>query len=308
MNLTREQKAGSVHAKQVEYNFDVFPQHKITLHQKFSGDLLGGCTWRGAALLARLMLFPPAMDYIQRKHFFSSKSRHVSSTAGFASCIELGSGAGLVALAAAASGRFSSKIIATEDDEPDILSLLEKNIRENFVQSESPIKQILSSSSSSSSCSVPSCVMSMALPWGKLKLTSSIQQTHVFGAHFDLILCSEVLYDPELVEPLLATILALCATTGPRNAETGEARHPTVLLTNDTRAGDAASVFLKKAARYFSIERWSVDGEDKEVTRGLMQEFCPDWLPLKSNEEGIFMLQRKADAHDYRSQISRFEK
>ena len=357
MQLSPEQASGSVHSKQVEYKFKSkylsSTSSTILLHQKFSGDLLGGCTWRGAALLARMLLCETAMEWIEVKHFMrqkkylpvvfaTKKNNNNNFEFPFSSCIELGSGAGLVSIAAAASTKFSSKIVVTEDDDQEILSLLEKNIRENVIGKQQqqydvvvkeekeaeenlPIVQKIwkaISPSSTTTQKLPFQMPIFPLRWGDMKvLNNNIQQNHLPPSqYFDLILCAEVLYDPELVEPFLATLLALSGST--HNPFTGF--YPTIILTNDTRAGDAASIFFRKASKYFTIERFgfpmSISGvtttalstnsnTDLEIQKEILEEFAPDWSKkLKSNEEGIFILQRKPEIVDLRTQLAKFER
>ena len=372
MQLSPEQADGSVHSKIVHYKFkpltisscsnnnnhndydddsstgtDKSDLAIIKLHQKFDGDLLGGCTWRGAALLARMLLCERAMKFIERKHFqkqqkylpvVTTNKNSNNNISPFSSCIELGSGAGLVSIAAAASMKFSSKITITEDEDEEILALLETNVRENITATSS------SSSSSSSSTVVrqiwnnlhdknnnltnsehqkkspplPFQVPVIPLRWGEMKQPLPRVNEHLPPSqYYDLILCAEVLYDPELVDPFLATLLALSGST--HNPYTG--CYSTIILTNDTRAGDAASTFFRKASKYFTIERFGfpmaiqgccrnrvvdcVDDDDEEMQREILREFAPDWASkLKSNEEGLFILQRRAEVVDLRTQLA----
>ena len=48
---------------------------------------------------------------------------------------------------------------------------------------------------------------------------------------------------------------------------------------------------------------------DLEIQKEILEEFAPDWSKkLKSNEEGIFILQRKPEIVDLRTQLAKFER
>ena len=51
------------------------------------------------------------------------------------------------------------------------------------------------------------------------------------------------------------------------------------------------------------------DNTDSEMQQEILEEFAPDWSKkLKSNEEGIFILQRKPEVVDLRTQLAKFER
>lgn len=287
------------------------PQQQLhfTLHQRFSCETIGGCTWRGSALLARLLLCPPVMAHLLAQHRSQTRragavvatigggdgdsSATAAATRRGMSCIELGSGTGLVALAAAASLLFGY-ICATEIDEPIIQGLLKRNLELNRAGVLTELCGAVRGGSGGGR-PVPT-LTSMRLNWGQMDLPASdyAAVTDSGTRVYDVVLASEVLYDPELVDPLIATLLAL---TWQCSRVTG--LHPTTLLTNDTRDGDAAQMFMTRAAKYFVIDR---------MAPSLVAAFAPDWLPWKSPEEGVFVLQRRPEICDHRTQMARFRR
>jgi hypothetical protein len=175
--------------------------------------------------------------------------------------LELGSGCGLCSIVAAKTCNW--RIVSTDLDE--VTGLMLDNVARNgcgkFVDVEEHA-------------------------WGALTPPKALQR------RYEYVIAAEVLYEPELVEPLLRSLLMF--TSAPSRS-TITADYPqgvtTVYLANDTRAGDAARMFFTTAAKYFDVTRF--DSDDT-------LEFYPEWGPLQTEEEGVFVLKRNGFS-DYRS-------
>jgi len=123
-------------------------------------------------------------------------------------CIELGSGVGVGGLAAAALGGGRLAVVLT--DLPEATALLRLNARAN-----------------DGALAPPPRVAPLA--WGDAAAARDVLDD-AFGAGVapDLVLCSDVVYDPEAYAPLLTTLCALAraATPPPRVWMGHRSRHP----------------------------------------------------------------------------------
>ena len=134
--------------------------------------------------------------------------------------LELGCGAGLLAIAAA---RLGAVVTATDCDER-VLALCAENAAANGVSSR---------------------VITGRLAWGED--TAAIEQLQVLndgggGGGWDVVLVADCLYQREATRPLLATLTAACAQ------RRGDAAPTTVLVGYKTRMA-AQLVFFRLAAR-----------------------------------------------------------
>jgi len=96
----------------------------------------------------------------------------------------LGSGTGVVGVAMALLG---SSVLCT--DQQDILEILERNLKENLPEEVEK-------------GSVACCELS----WGS-NISSILEK-----GPFDFIVCSDVVYEPQLFSPLIKTLKELCTT------------------------------------------------------------------------------------------------
>ena len=101
------------------------------------------------------------------------------------SCLDLGSGTGIVGLAAAASGKFTRVLLT---DLPSVTPLLNENLHRN------------------SSAVKNAEVQVQPLRWNN---DSDVRDVLAMGP-FDVILGGDILYRPQLVDPLLHVLCALC--------------------------------------------------------------------------------------------------
>ena len=142
---------------------------------------------------------------------------HVGSTSGNDECVhgkrvlELGSGVGAVGIGARLFG--ASRVVLTDIE--DVVPLLEANIELNHVQD----------------------VTAVALDWFQDVPSAVLEES------FDLILASDVVYDPELHAPLLRTLGALLD------------RVPVCLLAHRRRNPHDADFFGALRARFDVAER-----------------------------------------------------
>ena len=123
-------------------------------------------------------------------------------------CIELGSGVGVGGLAAAALGGGRLAVVLT--DLPEATALLRLNARAN-----------------DGALAPPPRVAPLA--WGDADAARAVlDDAFGAGAAPDLVLCSDVVYDPEAYAPLLTTLCALAraATPPPRVWMGHRSRHP----------------------------------------------------------------------------------
>lgn len=295
-NLSKKLSAGSDHSSVVHYDFEPEDgivdgddededggqkQRRFVIQQNFAAGL-GGTSWRGSVLLAKCLTQSQCLTYLRKLHLEqphleqpTSRAQDDDAPTSF-TAIELGAGTGLVSLAAAiAPGRFFSSVLATEtESEPGVLNLLQTNVSANNNVVAAPVRV-------------------SALEWGAMALPAPLFQQLQVPSAFDFVLGSELLYSDELNSLLLATLLAL--TAAPRKG-----RYSTVVLSNDTRAGDAAPNFLREASKYFIVER---------VPEPFLRlAGAGDWCPLQTQEDGVFVLRRRHGVHDFRTQLARFRR
>jgi len=125
--------------------------------------------------------------------------------------IELGSGTGIVSIVAALLG---ATVVAT--DLSNHLDILSKNISENISDNKVTI---------------------MALEWGKAEDISKIKN---LGITWDYILCSDLVYLPELYKPLYDTLLEISSIN-------------TIILLAQRRRYEREEMFFNKVKLSFSI-------------------------------------------------------
>ena len=153
-------------------------------------------------------------------------------------CLDLGSGTGIVGLAAAASGGFSQVVLT---DMPSVVPLLERNVERNR-----------SELVHDGRCGLES----VSLRWDD---AAELRSVAALGP-YELIVGGDLLYRPQVVEPLLAALRALVG------------RHTTVLLAASLQhSPETIDLFVDAAATAgFAVERLgtgcqSADAQSDEV-------------------------------------------
>lgn len=188
------------------YTLELTPEVQLEMQQmpfisaehakeaKASSD--GSCTastvWDAGIVLA-------AHVYHSATRASTQKNVDAASSATSMRCLDLGSGTGIVGLAAAASGAFTTVVLT---DLPSVVPLLQQNTALNAA-----VLGRGDSSSSSSSEGAGGCeVVSRALSWDDER-----QLAEVLGAHgpFDLITGGDLVFRPQVVAPLLTALSAL---------------------------------------------------------------------------------------------------
>ncbi|KAH8101007.1 putative methyltransferase-domain-containing protein [Cristinia sonorae] len=149
---------------------------------------IAGRVWEAAYAMTAYLQPPKDLTYDPIFH----------STSGPSWIIELGSGTGIVAAQIAEHLAGKDLVIAT--DLPEVCPLLERNLQQYIALQESSIPTVLV----------------RPLSWGNhddtLRIHEEIlhnQQTSLYGAAFTHIICSDLVYFPELLAPLLRTLLHL---------------------------------------------------------------------------------------------------
>ncbi|KAH7566410.1 hypothetical protein ACOSP7_022871 [Xanthoceras sorbifolium] len=144
------------------------------------------------------------------------------------SILELGSGTGLVGMAAAAV--LGANVTVT--DLPHVIPNLQFNVDANAV----------------TLCLQGGTVNVAPLRWGEADDVEAI------GREFDLIMGSDVVYHDHLFEPLLETLRLLL------NSSTGEEKKKkTKFVVGHLRRWKKEAVFFKKAKKFFEVETIHVD-------------------------------------------------
>eukprot|EP00900_Chrysochromulina_parva_P014383 jgi/Chrpa1/22946/Chrysochromulina_OHIO_Genome00011126-RA len=153
-------------------------------------------------------------------------------------CLDLGSGTGIVGLAAAASGGFSQVVLT---DMPSVVPLLERNVERNR-----------SELVHDGRCGLES----VSLRWDD---AAELRSVAALGP-YELIVGGDLLYRPQVVEPLLAALRALVG------------RHTTVLLAASLQhSPETIDLFVDAAATAgFAVEKLgtgcqSADAQSDEV-------------------------------------------
>ena len=176
--------------------------------------------------------------------------------------LELGAGPGLPGLLLARMGESIERVVLT-----DALPATLDNLRRNVAQLEPP---------HAARCHVA------ALDWHQPVATTARSHGQLSEHGVDLILAADVVYDPELVEPLLATILALLqpAPPPPPQAGGGEevaSRPRPIALLAVERRGAAWHAFESRLASAVSCGSVRVRDASEGVRKALRDPACPFW-------------------------------
>ena len=174
----------------------------IMLAQEDSAQDVGSCVWTAAIAFSKFL------------------EHHYRQMTGLR-CIELGSGTGLVGLVAASIG---ASVVVTDLDR--IMGRLGDNVIANSAPTEDSVWR---------GAPAGGKVRAAELCWGETPLEQ-------FEPPFDLVLACEVIYEPELVPPLLATLRTLAGPEG------------SVLLAYDCRGRAGVRQFLESAREVFEIK------------------------------------------------------
>ena len=161
----------------------------------FAGYDSGAVLWAASPPLARWLSEPAA----------------AGSAAAPGPAVELGCGAGLVALALAASGRGLTHVIATDGDEP----VLDRVTRPNFEANAASVREGVQ-------------LRAVPLGWGDDAAAQQLINRELGGQRTTLIVGADVMYEQEKHAALAQTILAL-------------ARPPPLAATDEQAAAPAAA-------------------------------------------------------------------
>jgi len=153
------------------------------------------------------------------KYFERHKSEFMPLFVANKRVIELGSGTGLLGIALALLG---ANIVFT--DLKPMLEILDRNVKLNIVSNSYRVKV-------------------QELSWGANARNGS--------PFFDIIVASDVTYEDENIEPLIAT---LCNLSGPDTV---------IYIGAEVRKMQAEDIFKNNATHYFDIEMLETEGLDE---------------------------------------------
>ncbi|KAJ3066537.1 hypothetical protein HDU98_010143, partial [Podochytrium sp. JEL0797] len=155
-------------------HISITPALSLTLNTNTESNESGTTVWEGGVALAR--------------HLAAESNKLKLSLTG-KSCIDLGSGTGVVGIVCAQLG---ANVVLTDIDHPDVLNPLRQNAGQNLIKS--------GSNATSSQCSV------MPLEWSS---PAVIPAEIARSAPFDMVVGADVVFSMEAVVKLVDTITAL---------------------------------------------------------------------------------------------------
>ena len=160
-------------------------------------------------------------------------------------CLDLGSGTGIVGLGAAASGAFETVVLT---DLPSVLPLLRQNTECNAAALSSSGSHRGSGSNSTAAAPSACRVVSHALAWDDRAQLDEVLAEH---GPFDLIAGGDLLYRPQVVQPLLTALEALVG------------KRTTVLLAASLQHSPETIRLFVRAAREAGFEVERIDQSDR---------------------------------------------
>jgi predicted nicotinamide N-methyase len=174
----------SGHAREVSVAQSVVASSSHAAEAQSSADGLttASTVWDAGIVLAAMMMRRPLPRVIANVARPRDNQRPV--------CLDLGSGTGIVGIAAAASGIFSHVLLT---DLPSVTPLLRSNAARN-----------------AATRPAESAVSVVPLHWEDANATRTLAEQH---GPFDVIVGGDLLYRPPVIQPLLAVLSELC---GPR--------------------------------------------------------------------------------------------
>eukprot|EP01102_Stenamoeba_stenopodia_P019476 TRINITY_DN7368_c0_g1_i1.p1 TRINITY_DN7368_c0_g1~~TRINITY_DN7368_c0_g1_i1.p1 ORF type:complete len:275 (+),score=47.02 TRINITY_DN7368_c0_g1_i1:104-928(+) len=213
-----QQEEGTNHLQQVELELK---QKPMTL-DPFS---CGSTIWDASIVLSR---------FLELQHTLPSSSPQRLINLGSRAVLELGSGCGLVSCC---SALFGGNVVSTEYNRPMALQLLEENLKLNAPNQ---------------------CFTVKALSWGN---ETEIEQLKELGGRlvktregseqqrvFDYIFAADVIYEIELTEKLVETLIALSTP-----------EITTIVVAQQNHNPDAERVFLREMELAFDCETLTPD-------------------------------------------------
>lgn len=228
----------------------VSAEHAREARASADGSCTASTVWDAGIVLA---------EHVYNSYIGLQSSPSQSSTAA-CRCLDLGSGTGIVGLSAAASGAFGSVVLS---DLPSVVPLLRKNAREN-----------------STAIGPDVSVTSLALVWDD---HAALEKAAELGP-YTLILGGDLLYRPQVVEPLLTALTRLTQESTVVLLAASLGHSPETLTLFTQRAGEEGFVveclretalktfeFSSDEVRMLSLRRRGAQGQAPGIGEGTKQ-------------------------------------
>ncbi|KAJ3778089.1 putative methyltransferase-domain-containing protein [Lentinula raphanica] len=234
--------------------FSSFAAHKLYGHnpQKRAIEKYGiaGRVWEAAYIL-KIYLDPPV------NLSFDPPSPYEIRSSESIRAIELGSGSGMIGISIAPCLKSHLHDLLVLTDLPEVCPLLESNVKDAFGDSGSSLHDL---------------IHVRPLAWGNVEHVQNIESDLMAGQYscgmgpFTHILCSDLVYFPELLAPLLRTIIHL--TSHPTNGTQSN-----ILISYKIRSLSKESPFWSAFGLWFTFGPVLVRKEYSDGTSSSWERF-----------------------------------